>query len=507
MVARIFCYLDAEKAPTADDLDKNVEEFVWRNDLLVTAISREAGITDENDYIAMTVGDLVNLIEEGRQTAPTPLTHAGTFALTDAMNTEEVKATIDSISLINESENQDQQQESNRNKIKFRILSADLLESSAAIANKLNIITAEQYREVVGGDSDKITVAMTGKDFEERLVNAGLEKEVFLQCPIEDQYQDKYEEWWMKNRAHEKLGHDLSDQQNLEDLDEDTQKAIKKKSGMEQFLTIINNVKVLAECAPEQKLLFVKGLKYLNAPVLMVGDSIDDQRSLKEATVGLSLANACDVAKDNADLVVTENHISQVKAAIMWGRQIYMNIKKFLVFQFTINFVVVLTSLVGSAIGHPPLNVLQMLWLNLVMDILGAMALCTEPWAEGVVISRVKRTSDILTPAMWKLVFVQALFQSVVLIVLIFFYGAIAYEKNAPNLFTTPQRDHAGNATNRLKMDTFIFHTFLLMCIFNQLNSRNIDSVSLNPFQNIFNHWSFILIFIAEIAVQQAMVM
>lgn len=133
----------------------------------------------------------------------------------------------------------------------------------------------------------------------------------------------------------------------------------------------------------------------------------------------------------------------------------------------TVNIVVVLTSIIGGAIGHVPFNVLQMLWINLIMDILAAIALCTEPWVEGVRLQRVKRTSEIMEPYMWKLIFVQAAFQTLVMIILMFFYGAIAYKDNAPNIFTTPQRDTRGKATNRLKMDTFIFHTFVLMSIFN----------------------------------------
>lgn len=147
------------------------------------------------------------------------------------------------------------------------------------------------------------------------------------------------------------------------------------------------------------------------------------------------------------------------------------------------------------------------------MDILGAIALCTEPWVEGIKLPRVRRTTDIMSAGLWKLIFVQAAYQILVLIILMFFYGAIAYQKvkptdeGPPNLFTTPLRKTDGNATNRLKMDTFIYHTFILMCIFNQLSTRNIDPLSMNPFQNIQNHLTFVFVFILEIGVQQAMIM
>lgn len=105
-----------------------------------------------------------------------------------------------------------------------------------------------------------------------------------------------------------------------------------KESGLKDLLATVRPIKVLAECSPDQKRLFVKGYRYLGAAVLMAGDSIDDQASLKDANVGVSLANACDVAKDNADLVVLDNDLNQVKASVMWGRQLYMNVQKFLVF-------------------------------------------------------------------------------------------------------------------------------------------------------------------------------
>lgn len=147
-----------------------------------------------------------------------------------------------------------------------------------------------------------------------------------------------------------------------------------------------------------------------------------------------------------------------------------------------------------------------MLWLNLIMDVLGAIALCTEPWAQGLNLPRVSRTKSLLLPEFWKLIFVQAAYQVVVILILMFFYGMMRFD-SPPDLFTDPLRDKNGNATNRLKMDTFVFHTFVLMCLFNQFNCRNIDSKNLNPFSNLQNHLFFILVWGIEVAIQQSMVM
>lgn len=129
-------------------------------------------------------------------------------------------------------------------------------------------------------------------------------------------------------------------------------------------------------------MLFVGILKDIGAVVLMAGESMNDCKAMKKADVGISLDKGCDIAKDSADLVFMKNNFEQIKASLMWGRQLYMNVQKFLAFQLTVNLVFVLTSLAGCFIGHMPFNVLQMLWLNLIMDILGAMALCSEPWVD-----------------------------------------------------------------------------------------------------------------------------
>jgi len=171
----------------------------------------------------------------------------------------------------------------------------------------------------------------------------------------------------------------------------------------------------------------------------------------------------------------------------------------------TVSVVVAITTIVGGCIGHVPFNVLQMLWLNLIMDTLGAIALCTEPWIDQDV-QRASRTKTLMTTSMWKLVLVQALYQTIVVVVLMFFYGAMAF-KPAPNLFTTPLINPNNTPSNRLKMDTFIFHTFILMTLFNQFNCRNIDCENLNPFSNILGHLFFFFIWVIEVGIQQTMVM
>lgn len=113
----------------------------------------------------------------------------------------------------------------------------------------------------------------------------------------------------------------------------------------------------------------------------MTGTGIADAGALQAASVGLSMGTACQAVKDSSDLVILDNDLASVFHGIMWGRTIFENVRKFLQFQLTVNitlcFSVVLTSL---TLGRINFNVVQLLWINLIMDTFGAIAICTEPY-------------------------------------------------------------------------------------------------------------------------------
>jgi magnesium-transporting ATPase (P-type) len=135
----------------------------------------------------------------------------------------------------------------------------------------------------------------------------------------------------------------------------------------------------------------------------MTGDSISDAEVLKRADVGLAMGSGCDVAKDNSDLVILDNRFESIHRAIKWGRAIFDNVRKFLQFQLTINIVIVFITLLGGiSLGKTPLNVIQMLWTNLIMDILGAIAIGTEPYKQEENLSRISRRDKIMTTEMWR---------------------------------------------------------------------------------------------------------
>ena len=110
----------------------------------------------------------------------------------------------------------------------------------------------------------------------------------------------------------------------------------------------------------------------------MAGDSIADSVALKTADVGLCMGSGCDVAKDNSDLIIVANDFESIISSIKWGRAMFENSRKFIVFQFTVSFAMLMTCFISAlTLGNIPFNVIQMLWINLVMDILAAIALGT----------------------------------------------------------------------------------------------------------------------------------
>jgi len=174
----------------------------------------------------------------------------------------------------------------------------------------------------------------------------------------------------------------------------------------------------------------------------------------------------------------------------------------------TINFTLCfITILGGLSLGHPPLNVIQMLWVNLIMDVLGAIALGTEPYNEDSnnKSKRISRREKIMMPQMWRQVIIQSAYQIFVMMILMYLGGLIFFDETV-NLIRTPLRNLDGSGTDRLKLDTICFHTFILMNMFNMINCRSVEPYDINVFKTLLNNKFFWFIFIGEIVVQQFMI-
>lgn len=151
----------------------------------------------------------------------------------------------------------------------------------------------------------------------------------------------------------------------------------------EMFKSVKKRVKIIARATPADKFVLIRGIQQQGGLIGMAGDGIADAEVLKQADVGLCMGTGCDVAKDSADLVITDNNFHSIRRAILWGRAMFDNVRKFLQFQLTINFSIVsIVFISGLSLGDIPFNVIQLLWINLIMDILAAISLGTEPITE-----------------------------------------------------------------------------------------------------------------------------
>lgn len=282
------------------------------------------------------------------------------------------------------------------------------------------------------------------------------------------------------------------------------------KGALKDFMkTPASQLKVMSRCKPIHKEVLVTALQAYGAHVAMCGESIADANALKAADVGIAMRSGCDVAKDKSDIVLLENDFGQIRTSLMWGRLLYKNVERFLTYQMTVNVAITVVTIIGGLIGHPPLNVIQMLWVNLIMDILAAVSLSTEAWSEGCdnLTKRQQRTEALIKPYMWRSILVQAAYQILVMVILMFFGGLMMGFDSPPNIIYDKLRDpKTEQGTNRLIMDTFIFHTFVLMNLFNMINARASNPDSLNIFDGITNAKWFVIVLIIEFVIQQTMI-
>ena len=333
---------------------------------------------------------------------------------------------------------------------------------------------------------------------------------------------------------------------------------IKKEQvkNIKNFKKITRNLKVIARAQPIHKYALILGLKYLRNVVAVTGDSTNDAYSLLKSDVGIAMASGTDVAKAASDIILMNNDFSSIITAIIYGRNIYENIRKFLQFQLSVNFSSCLTVFICSIIGNQtPLTAIQLLWINLIMDSCGSLALATEPPYDEIILSKPTKTNDyIINGHMWK----NIILQSIILFGLILFiylygpkfieednlikiaeniiirycYGKIPGTDNnhmfiisgvntewssSVKLKSNINKEYCGNYSSRQTLNlaykeyininsgsvhmTIIYNIFVFYSIFNQINCRIIDD-SLNIFKRIHKSYLFILITLIEIIIQ-----
>ncbi|XP_062191047.1 calcium-transporting ATPase 5, plasma membrane-type-like isoform X1 [Phragmites australis] len=220
---------------------------------------------------------------------------------------------------------------------------------------------------------------------------------------------------------------------------------------------------VMGRSSPNDKLLLVQALKRKGHVVAVTGDGTNDAPALHEADIGLSMGiSGTEVAKESSDIIILDDDFTSVVKVVRWGRSVYANIQKFIQFQLTVNVAALVINVVAAvSSGDVPLNAVELLWVNLIMDTLGALALATEPPTDNLMKRNpVGRREPLVTNIMWRNLFVQALYQVVVL--LIFDFAGIR--------ILQLQNESRYNA-EKIK-NTFIFNTFVFCQVFNEFNAR-----------------------------------
>ncbi|KAG7215441.1 hypothetical protein INR49_022511 [Caranx melampygus] len=262
-------------------------------------------------------------------------------------------------------------------------------------------------------------------------------------------------------------------------------------------------LRVLARSSPTDKHTLVKGIIDSTAleqrqVVAVTGDGTNDGPALKKADVGFAMGIAgTDVAREASDIILTDDNFTSIVKAVMWGRNVYDSISKFLQFQLTVNVVAVTVAFTGACITQDsPLKAVQMLWVNLIMDTFASLALATEPPTESLLLrSPYGRNKPLISRTMMKNILGHAVYQLVVIFTLLF-AGDTLFDidsgRNAP--LHAPPSEHY----------TIIFNTFVHMQIFNMFNARKIHGER-NVFAGMFKNPIFCSI-IAGIFITQGVI-
>ena len=247
----------------------------------------------------------------------------------------------------------------------------------------------------------------------------------------------------------------------------------------EEALDRVMDLKIMSRARPTDKQRLVQLLQQKGAVVAVTGDGTNDAPALNHAQVGLSMGTGTSVAKEASDITLLDDSFNSIGTAVMWGRSLYKNIQRFIVFQLTINFVALLIVLLGSFVGTAlPLAVAQMLWVNLIMDTFAALALASIPPSEDVMNEKPRRSTDfIISKAMRYNIF------GVGTVFLIVLMGMIYYFTNA----------ESGMTVHRLT----IFFTFFVMLQFWNLFNARVFGTNDSAFKGLTKSYGMELIVIA----------
>ena len=255
----------------------------------------------------------------------------------------------------------------------------------------------------------------------------------------------------------------------------------------EELLDRVGELKIMSRARPLDKQRLVRLLQQRGEVVAVTGDGTNDAPALNFANVGLSMGSGTSVAKDASDITLLDDSFASIATAVMWGRSLYRNIQRFVLFQLTINFAAIVICSVGAIFGTDmPLTVVQILWVNIIMDTFAAMAMASLPPNPEVMRDKPRpRNEFIITPAMARTLFTCGGVMVVVLLGMLFYWSFGSGEMTVREL-------------------TLFFSTFVFMQFWNMFNAKGFETR-----HSVFKDWhgcrEFFLILLA-IAVGQVLI-
>ncbi|KAK1383195.1 Calcium-transporting ATPase [Heracleum sosnowskyi] len=254
-----------------------------------------------------------------------------------------------------------------------------------------------------------------------------------------------------------------------------------REKSLEELLVLIPKIQVMARSSPLDKHTLVKHLRTTFGEVVAVtGDGTNDAPALHEADIGLAMGIAgTEVAKESADVIILDDNFSTIVTVARWGRSVYVNIQKFVQFQLTVNVVALVVNFSSACLtGSAPLTAVQLLWVNMIMDTLGALALATEPPNDELMKrAPVGRKGNFISNVMWRNILGQSLYQFVVIWFL---------QVNGKEMFGLSGPD------SDLICNTLIFNSFVFCQVFNEISSREMEKI--NVFAGILDNYVFVTV-------------
>ncbi|MCL1982731.1 MAG: HAD-IC family P-type ATPase, partial [Clostridiales bacterium] len=253
----------------------------------------------------------------------------------------------------------------------------------------------------------------------------------------------------------------------------------------EELSEMLPRIRVVSRALPSDKSRLVRIAQDLNLVVGMTGDGVNDSPALKKADVGFAMGSGTEVAKEAGDITILDDNFSSIEKAILYGRTMFKSIRKFLIFQLTVNVAAVLTCFIGPLLGvNVILTVIQLLLINLAMDTLAAIAFGSEPALNEYMKDKpVARSESIISKSMFTEVIISAVYIAFICLSIIFLPAV-------RSLFGDVDITYLRSA---------VFATFMMAIAFNGFNAR---TSHMNPFENLGRNKNFIVVMLIIFAMQ-----